>query len=142
MWLGHIKEWSKLHNKNYKKVEKILLRGGWRPSKYTVEMRGPLFDYLNKWYKLSVKKLPKPFTSFRRNISIDVVDDYFGSDELVTTFSDGWVVRSSLVDSQFISIAFNEILSRETPPEEADTLVDAVVNHNDLVDDILNGRLL
>lgn len=67
MWKEHIQVYSKSRNRDPAKVEAILLRKGWKPSLYREEMREQLFDFLDKWYTLSVKNLPAPATSLRRN---------------------------------------------------------------------------
>lgn len=65
-WFEDIEEWASTNNRDPSKVEAICLRNGWIPEKYHSEMKDDLFDFLNQWYTLSIKKLPKPAT-YRKN---------------------------------------------------------------------------
>lgn len=62
MWDSDIEEYCQLRGKDPAKVEAILLRKGWNPDNYSPSMRSALFNYLDKWYTLSIKNLPEPAT--------------------------------------------------------------------------------
>ena len=66
-WQEDIREWSTKNDKRAEVQERVLVDKGWDPTKYTPEMKSALFDYLDKWNTLSVKTLPAPATSKRRN---------------------------------------------------------------------------
>jgi len=44
-------------------VERILVRGGWEPDLYHSTMRDDLFSWLDSWYYLATKVLPRPATA-------------------------------------------------------------------------------
>lgn len=66
-WLEDVEEWAKSNNRNPSKVEAICIRHGWNPEKYTSRMKDELFDWLDDWYTLSIKKLSKPATRYQKN---------------------------------------------------------------------------
>ncbi len=68
MWLEHIEDYSENRKKDAKRVEGILIKGGWDSSTYKSRMKKDLFRYLDDWYTLSIKTLPVPAT-LRRNPS-------------------------------------------------------------------------
>lgn len=66
-WFSDIEEWSILNTRDPEIVENICIRKGWDPTKYSSSMKSALFDWLDQWYTLSIKKLSTPATSLRRN---------------------------------------------------------------------------
>jgi hypothetical protein len=142
-WLEHIREWAKRHKRDPKKVEKILIREGWSRNKYKPSMKQKLFNYLDEWYTLSIKSLPKPATSYKRNpLSIYVVDDIFSPDGFArTVFSNGWIIDSRPSKKGFTSVAFNKELNKETYPEKTKSLIGFVLNHHNMIDDVIAGEI-
>lgn len=69
MWDNDIEQYCFDRNKDFDRVEDILIRGGWNPDLYQSHMIDDLYNYLDDWYTLSIKNLPKPATSRRRNPS-------------------------------------------------------------------------
>lgn len=82
-WKSDIAEWARKHQQEPSVMEGIALRKGWEPSKYKASMKSSLFDFLTKWYTLSVKTLPEPATAKRRNPAPSNVEKY-------TKLSNGW----------------------------------------------------
>jgi len=66
-WNDDIASWAQKNGRDPKKVDRIAKKGGWDTSKYLDTMKSALFDYLDKWYTLSVKDMPAPATQLRRN---------------------------------------------------------------------------
>lgn len=66
-WDSDIEDWAQRHQRSPETVSAICIRKGWEPDKYHSAMKRQLFDWLDLWYTLSVKKLPTPATSLKRN---------------------------------------------------------------------------
>jgi hypothetical protein len=66
-WDLDIEEWSQNNQRDAETVSGICVRKGWEPEKYLPSMKKQLFDWLDQWYTLSIKKLPPPATASRRN---------------------------------------------------------------------------
>jgi len=71
-WEQDIASWASRNNRDPDTVEGILLSKGWKPKKYQASMKEDLFYYLDQWYTLAVKKLPKPATNLRKNPDPDL----------------------------------------------------------------------
>lgn len=75
-WKRDIQDWiytrhdSPTQNQ-FKKTEKVAIRGGWNPQKYKSSMRRSLHKWLTEWYTLSIKKLPEPATARRNPIKLN-----------------------------------------------------------------------
>jgi hypothetical protein len=86
-WKEDISSWANRNDREVDKVEKIAIREGWKPKNYRPSMKDALFDYLDKWYTLSIKILPEPATKNRRNPSqIKIQGSKF------TKLSNGWKI--------------------------------------------------
>jgi hypothetical protein len=100
-WKSDIAAWAKRNNKDPERVSNIAMRKGWDPNRYTASMQKQLFDYLDKWYTLSVKVLPTPATALRRN-PVDLSDPI----EIVELQS-GWTIWVIPEGDKYTTIASN-----------------------------------
>jgi hypothetical protein len=143
-WFDHIREWTAKYAEEtgeadlrdpYNIDKNILRHNGWDPDAYDPSMKPDLFRYLDMWYKLSEKTMPKPATAPK------VITNSFSGDEGLgeTALSNGWTVTSKPRDSFFISLAFNEQLNKEIYPLYSHSISELNINHYVLVDDIIAG---
>jgi len=65
-WDSDIDEYCKLRGREPQHVRTILKRKAWNKKLYQPSMKSELFEFLDKWYTLSIKKLPSPATN-RKN---------------------------------------------------------------------------
>lgn len=57
-----VKAWCKNKKRDPEKVKRILRKHKWLAGSYSPDMKSKLETWLNSWYTLSIKKLPKPAT--------------------------------------------------------------------------------
>lgn len=99
-WKSDIASWARQREKDPKIVEDIAVEKGWEPAKYQSSMKGSLHDFLTKWYTLSVKNLPEPATSKRRNPIRQKQQKY-------TKLSNGWRIWTTKETDGYSTIASN-----------------------------------
>jgi hypothetical protein len=153
MLLNDVIEWTQKFAKESKEVrprdphnivKNILIRKGWEPEKYKPSMKSKLFEYLDEWYTLSVKKLPKPATSgLRKNpLLIKVLSHKHSRNSGgKTVLSNGWEVFSKPSVNGFETIAYNQRLNKETYPLLSPNVNNAFINHYEVVDDVISGEI-
>lgn len=130
-WKSDVKKWAKANDRDPSVVEGILVKNGWVPAKYTASMKEQLNYYLDQWYTLSVKTLPKPATNNkRRNPSHRFT--------LETPLESGWVVltESNKSGNKFRTLAFNEALQISTPQVLSRSRTEAFLFHDGLAEDL------
>lgn len=127
MWHRDIQKYCESRNKEFDKVEGILVRKGWNPENYRASMRDSLFSYLDKWYTLSIKNLPEPAT--KRNPA--------QSYEHTTELPDGWEVRTnSSIDGFLTTVTqFGRLVYRTLDS----SIIDAETTHVECIEDIYEG---
>lgn len=140
-WQDDINLYAKRRKKDPKKIEKILINKGWEPVNYTTEMKNALFDFLDKWYTLSIKELPKPATQRTNPISFILFDKYcLKKDSIKTIISNGKVINSKPKNAGYISIVFDVNSHKIIKSFFSRTLVDLILMHYDLVEYVRRGK--
>ena len=124
-WKNDIAEWAHKHQQEPSVMEKIAIKKGWDASKYKPSMKSELFDFLTKWYTLSVKTLPEPATSkLRKNPTPDNIEKY-------TKLSNGWRIWTLENGQLFTTIASNGQKYKEFTDNDLNT---AFKLHDSFVD--------
>ena len=128
MWEEDIQEYCHLRGREPDKVHGILLRKGWEPENYTSRMRDALFDFLDKWYTLSIKKLPVPATTRQKNPTTNYLH--------VTKLPGLLRVETKEVNNAFVTKVFekNQIIFSA----EDSSIITAVETHLNCIEDLLH----
>lgn len=112
-WRDHVAAWAKANQREFSRVEGILIRNGWNPESYRDSMEKDLFYWLDQWYTLSVKNLPQPATNYKKNpISNDV-----------------YLTITEPTASGYVTYKFNYITGQKEVVEYSETLKNALKAH-------------
>lgn len=133
MWDKDIIEYCQSRQKEKRKVEGILTRKGWESQDYHSSMKDSLFEWLDQWYTLSVKKLPAPATSYQPNPTEAPPKIY----RHMTRLPGGWLVLTSYARGKYLT----QVLRSGAQFAKIDrSKSDANETHMRLVERIINDQ--
>jgi len=141
-WKSHIAEWARSNDREPSKVEGILIREGWDPKDYDTSMRRDLYKFLDKWYTLSVKTLPKPATLRSNPLFLNKIIKEIKAPLkkfAYAVLSNGWRIDTFFDRSsrEFLTLAYNPSLKKELEPAYSDTMSESLFNHDLTVRELL-----
>lgn len=141
-WKDHIAAWANRNDKESCKAEGILVREGWDPDSYRASMKEELHTFLDKWYTLSVKNLPKPATYRSNPIHLNKIIKEIKAPLkrfAYAILSNGWRVDTFFDkgSQSFLTLAYNNLLEKELDPEHSDSISESLYNHDLAVRELL-----